>query len=94
MGVAIDAPLTGNLITGSSIQGTGLGSTGVRVTGAIGGSYTNNGAISVRGTSLFTSENVDPISGAGIAIGASIAQGFLNAGPVSANDSSTSRADG
>ena len=89
VGVAIDAPLTGNLMTGSSIQGTGLGSTGVRVTGAIGGSYTNNGAISVRGTSLYTAENVDPISGAGIAIGASLGQGFLNAGPVSINDGST-----
>ena len=59
------------------------------ITGAIGGSYVNNGAISVRGTNLFTVENVDPLSGSGIAIGASIAQGFLNAGPVSASDGST-----
>jgi uncharacterized protein YhjY with autotransporter beta-barrel domain len=90
VGVAIDAPLTGNLITGAAIQGTGVGATGVRITGPITGSYINNGALSVRGTNVFTVENVDPISGSGIAIGASISQGFLNAGPVSASDGSTS----
>ncbi len=89
VGIAIDAPLTGNLATGAALQGTGVGATGVRVTGAVGGSYVNNGAISVRGTNLFTVEDVDPLSGSGIAIGASIAQGFLNAGPVSASDGST-----
>ena len=89
VGVAIDAPLTGNLLTGSSIQGTGLGTTGIRVTGAIGGSYTNSGFVQVRGTQTFTAENVDPLSGSGIAIGASIGQGFLNSGPVSPNDGSS-----
>ncbi len=90
VGVAIDAALNGNLITGAAIQGTGVGTTGVRINSAISGSYTNSGAISVRGTQQFTIENVDPLSGSGIAIGASIAQGFLNSGPVSQTDSSTS----
>ncbi len=89
VGVAIDAPLTGNLFTGASIQGTGVGSTGVSITRPITGSYINNGSISVRGTSLYTIENVDPLSGAAIAIGASINQGFLNAGGVAPNDNFT-----
>jgi uncharacterized protein YhjY with autotransporter beta-barrel domain len=90
VGVAIDAALNGNLLTGAAIQATGVGTTGVRVNAAISGSYTNSGVISVRGTQIFTIENVDPLSGSGIAIGASITQGFLNAGPVSATDGSTS----
>ncbi len=90
VGVAIDAALNGNLVTGAAIQATGVGTTGVRINGAISESYTNSGAISARGTQQFTIENVDPISGSGIAIGASIAKGFLNAGPVSASDGSTS----
>ena len=89
VGVAIEAPLAGNLLTGASIQGTGVGSTGVSITKAITGSYINNGAISVRGTSLYTIENVDPLSGAAIAIGASINQGFLNAGGVTPSDNFT-----
>jgi uncharacterized protein YhjY with autotransporter beta-barrel domain len=89
VGVAIDAALNGNLITGSALQATGVGTTGVRINGTITGSYTNSGAISARGTQLFTIENVDPLSGSGIAIGASITQGFLNSGPVSGTDGST-----
>jgi hypothetical protein len=89
VGVAIDAPLTGNLTTGAALQATGLGTTGVRITSAISGTYVNSGPISARGTSLYTLENVDPISGSGIAIGASIGGGFLNSGPVSPSDGST-----
>ena len=89
VGVAIDAALNGNLVTGAALQATGVGTTGVRVNGTITGSYTNSGAISARGTQLYTIESIDPLSGSGIAIGASITQGFLNSGPVSGTDGST-----
>jgi uncharacterized protein YhjY with autotransporter beta-barrel domain len=88
-GVAINAPLNGNLITGSAIQATGVGTTGVRINSTITGSYINSGVLSVRGTQVFTVENIDPLSGAGIAIGSSITGGFQNSGPVSAADGST-----
>lgn len=89
VGVAIETALNGNLQTGSAIQGTGVGTTGVRIAAPITGSYINSGPISIRGLSTFTLENVDPLSGSGIEIGASIDKGFLNAGPVTALDSST-----
>jgi len=89
VGVAIDAPLDGNLTTGAGLQAAGLGTTGVRITREITGTYVTSGTITVRGTSLYTVENVDPLSGSGIAIGASIGKGFLISGPVSLTDSST-----
>jgi uncharacterized protein YhjY with autotransporter beta-barrel domain len=89
VGVAIDAQLIGNLTTGAGLQATGVGATGVKITREITGTYINSGPISVRGTSVYTAENVDPLSGSGIAIGASIGMGFLNSGPVSGSDSST-----
>jgi len=88
IGVAIDAQLNGNLTTGAALQATGLGATGVKITREITGTYVNAGPISARGVSVFT-DTVDPLSGSGIAIGATIGQGFLNSGPVTVNDSST-----
>jgi hypothetical protein len=78
VGVAIDAPLDGNLTTGAGLQAAGLGTTGVRITREITGTYVTSGTITVRGTSLYTVENVDPLSGSGIAIGAGQSHGQLD----------------
>ncbi|MGH6814446.1 MAG: hypothetical protein ACREC6_01945, partial [Hyphomicrobiaceae bacterium] len=88
-GVAINTRLNGSLLVGT-LQGTGEGATGVRTTAEITGSFTFAGArSSVRGTSTFTIENVDPLSGSGIAIGGTIGGGFLVSGPVSSGDGSS-----
>ncbi len=86
IGIAVEAPLNGNLAAGSSSSLVGQGITGILVTSPISGALTTSGPITVAGTATFTSTQVDPLSGSAVAIGANIAGGILNAGPTGAGD--------
>ncbi len=87
IGVAIEAPLDGNLTLGSASSLVGQNITGVLVTAPISGSLTMSGSMSVAGTATFTSTAVDPLSGSAVAIGSSINGGILNTGPTGSGDS-------
>ncbi len=80
IGVAIKAPLTGNLLAGSLMTITGVGSNGVIVLKPISGSLSTTVGISVAGTATYTIDKVDPLSGSAVAVAANIGGGILNAG--------------
>ena len=90
IGVAIKAPLTGNLLAGSLMTITGVGSTGVLVLKPISGSITTTFGISVAGTSTYTIDKVDPLSGSAVAVAADVGGGILNAGPAISGDTTFS----
>ena len=90
MGVAIKAPLTGNLLAGSVTTITGVGSTGVLVLKPISGSLSTTAGISVAGTSTYTIDKVDPLSGSAVAVAADVGGGILNAGPTISGDTTFS----
>ncbi len=85
-GLAIEAPLNGNVTLGSTSSLVGQNITGVLVTAPISGSFTTSGSMTVGGTATFTSTLVDPLSGSAVAIGSSINGGILNAGPTGSGD--------
>ena len=87
IGIAIQAPLNGNLAAGSTGSLVGQNITGILVTAPISGSLTTSGSVSVAGTATFTSTQVDPLSGSAVAIASNINGGILNAGPTGAGDS-------
>ena len=77
VGVVINTPLSGNL-TLDGVSGFGAGTTGVLVTSPISGAFLQTGTIlplSFPGAENLT--KVDPVTGSGIAIGASIGGGFV-----------------
>jgi uncharacterized protein YhjY with autotransporter beta-barrel domain len=90
IGVAIKAPLTGNLLAGSLMTITGVGSTGVLVLKPISGSITTTFGISVAGTSAYTVDKVDPLSGSAVAVAADVSGGIINAGPSISGDTTFS----
>ena len=87
VGLAIEAPLNGNVTLGSTSTLVGQNITGVLVTAPISGSFTTSGALTVAGTATFTSTLVDPLSGSAVAIGSNINGGILNAGPTGSGNS-------
>ena len=89
-GVAIKAPLNGNLLAGSLMTITGVSSNGVLVLKPISGSLSTTVGISVAGTKTYTIDKVDPLSGSAVAVAASVGGGLLNAGSSSASDASIS----
>ena len=90
IGVAIKAPLTGNLVAGSLMTITGVGSTGVLVLAPISGSLSTTYGVSAAGTTTFTVDKVDPLSGSAVAVAADVAGGILNAGPTVTGDTTFS----
>src|SRR5712671_1256242 len=90
IGVAIKAPLTGNLLAGSVTAITGVGATGVLVLKPISGSLSTTAGISVAGTSTFTINKVDQLSGSAVAVAADVGGGILNAGPSISGDTTFS----
>ena len=90
IGIAIQAPLNGNLAAGSTTSLVGQNITGISITSPISGSLTTFGSVVVSGTATFTSTQVDPLSGSAVAIGSNISGGILNAGPAGAGDSTPS----
>ena len=90
IGVAIKAPLTGNLLVGSVTTITGAGSTGILVLKPISGSLSTTAGISVAGTDIFTIDKVDPLSGSAVAVAADVGGGILNAGPAVSGDTTFS----
>ena len=89
-GVAIKAPLIGNLSVGATTAATGQGATGVLVLAPITGSLTFGFNISAVGTNAFTVDKIDPLAGAAVAVSANINGGILNNGSASADVTATS----
>jgi hypothetical protein len=89
-GIAIRAPLNGNLTNGASTSASGVGANGILVLAPISGALSSTFAISAAGTATYTVTDIDPLSGSAIAVGASISGGILNAGPAVDNDGITS----
>ena len=90
IGIAIQAPVNGNLAAGAVSSLVGQNITGILVTAPISGALTTSGSIAVSGTATFTSTLVDPLSGSAVAIASNINGGILNAGPTGAGDSTPS----
>ncbi|HXJ00251.1 MAG TPA: hypothetical protein VNH44_03450, partial [Micropepsaceae bacterium] len=80
--VAVETELNGNLTLGGSVTASGSASNGVITSGLIDGAFTNTGMITT--TRQATETTVNP--GSAVAIGANIAGGFLNAGPITSTD--------
>jgi uncharacterized protein YhjY with autotransporter beta-barrel domain len=80
-GVAINAPLSGGLFVGSTVVATGAGTTGVFVRAPVTGTFSLQDGVSAVGTGAFTLDKIDPLSGAAVAVTASIGGGILNDGP-------------
>jgi uncharacterized protein YhjY with autotransporter beta-barrel domain len=89
-GVAILAPLIGNLSVGATTTATGQGANGVLVQAPITGSLTFGFNISAVGTNAFTVDKIDPLAGAAVAVSANISGGILNNGSASAAVTATS----
>src|SRR5205823_8898656 len=87
VGLAIQAPLSGNLVLGASSSLVGQNITGVLVAAPVSGSVSILGNIGAAGTATFTSTQVDPLSGSAVAIGSGVSGGILNAGPTGPGDS-------
>ncbi|HEX3483881.1 MAG TPA: autotransporter domain-containing protein [Micropepsaceae bacterium] len=85
-GVAIKAPLIGNLAIGSSTNVTGEGANGVIVLAPITGNLSFGGGVSAVGTATFTVDKIDPLAGAAVAVGSSVSGGILNGGPATTDD--------
>ena len=85
-GVAIFTPLDGAMILPGAINVRGKNSVGVITTAPVAGALIHNGTIVSFGSNVFDSTTIDPESGGGLAVGASIAGGILNNGPAVGGD--------
>ena len=85
-GVAIKAPLIGNLVMGASTTVTGEGANGILVQAPISGYIATGVGISLAGTDIYTVDKVDPLSGSAVAIGSSVGGGFMNSGSAVQDD--------
>ena len=92
IGVAINAPVIGDVTQGASITNFGAGAAGVIITAPITGMFTNAGSVVTSGTTTYDNTKIDPEAGYGMALGASVSGGFLNFGPVDSSDTSGSAA--
>jgi uncharacterized protein YhjY with autotransporter beta-barrel domain len=88
-GVAIKAPLIGNLSVGATTAATGEGANGVLVVAPITGVLSFGFSVSAVGTSTFTVDKIDPLAGAAVAVGSSISGGILNGGPATVSDAAS-----
>jgi uncharacterized protein with beta-barrel porin domain len=98
-GVAIrlDAPLTGNVELNAGLAGIaaiGANSSAVLVRAPITGQFSNFGVLAASGAlpNNFSNADLDPQSGWGLAIGASISGGLVNQGPAADGDSTNAAA--
>jgi uncharacterized protein YhjY with autotransporter beta-barrel domain len=91
-GVAIKAPLNGNLTYGAFGILTGEGMNGLLVLAPITGSVSVTFGISVAGTDIYTIDKIDPLTGSAVAVGASVSGGILNAGSAVDGDNVTTSA--
>lgn len=88
-GIAVKAPLIGNLTVGSNTTITGEGANGVLVLSPISGSLAVNANLAAVGTVLYTLDKVDPLSGSALAIASSVAGGIIATGPATTGDTSS-----
>jgi uncharacterized protein with beta-barrel porin domain len=81
--IALQSELNGNLTLGGTITSTGTGANGALTAAAIDGAFVNTGTITTgRGAGAATTV----LPGSAVAIGGSVAGGFLNAGPLNSTD--------
>jgi uncharacterized protein YhjY with autotransporter beta-barrel domain len=88
-GVAIKAPLIGNLSVGATTAATGEGANGVLVVAPITGVLSFGFSVSAVGTSTFSIDKIDPLAGAAVAVGSSVSGGILNGGAATAAEAAS-----
>ncbi len=81
-GVAINRRIVGDLTFDGSIAVNGLNSRGIVTAAEIDGQIVFNANVVTRGTALPSATDLDPLSGATVAIGANVTGGFYVQGPI------------
>jgi len=96
----IGGTMTGNIniLAGGTVVAYGQGAEGIQLLGALTGSIVNAGNLETFGSSTATTTNTNansklPEAGTALGIGASVSGGVYNAGPSTAADTTTARAE-